>query len=443
MNKIMGFFNQHVKWIYTMAGVCIVCALLLPYGKRLYDQTPHYEWETQQMGSLKSDEPLGAKYLDYYLHDYWKGKVVVASDADSAFARFKNSRANFLFVNSANQEDDSAHLALFINKANIGNRILFTSTEAEYARLLLLNMDEGVRAYFDIHDFLNREDEIRHVNLQLRNGSGKRKQNSIKIWENMITETVSFSLNDTLPDNLYMSFYGELPFGGYTPLISLTDECDVAVRRDIGNGCVTMCFNNFFFTNYAVQNKDLRIGMEHIMENTFDRSLPLVIIYNDDDSNVNMADGTTFMVMLKHPATALFLWLLCAALVLAILVNTRRRRRAETGRKRVQNSSINYIRHLATIYTEETDYSELLRIEKRVLLYRLRKEYYFDMRTRNFSKVSQFAGIVATTRKLNDAHVREVFSTLEELTANGVQVDAKSYRLCLKELDEIVRPPSI
>ena len=123
--------------------------------------------------------------------------------------------------------------------------------------------------------------------------------------------------------------------------------------------------------------------------------------------------------------------------VLAIFVNGRRRRRAETVHEKAQNSSINYIRHLATIYTDETNYNELLRIEKRVLLYRLRKEYYFDMRTRDFTEVSQFAEHIATTKGLRLENIKEVLNTLEELTASGVEVDARSYRLCLGQLSQL------
>ena len=272
------------------------------------------------------------------------------------------------------------------------------------------------------------------------------------VWENMITETICILQEDSLQEDSlqndttqgdivvadeYCDFYGDIPLGFYTPLISFNDKYDVVARRDIGKGYVTLTFNDYlFFTNYAVQNKDLRIGMEHIMECTFDKSLPLIIIYNDYEDE-NDTDGTPFMVLLKHPATALFLWLLCAALALVIIFNTRRRRRPENVNKKVKNSSINFIRHLATIYTDDTDYRELLRIEKRVLLYKLRKEFYFDMRTRNFSEVSQFASILAANRGLNEEHVKEVLSTLEELTASGVQVDAKSYRLCLEQLDTI------
>lgn len=446
MNKSMNFLNRHATWIYIAAGICIVCVLLIPYGKRLYDQIPQYEWDEKQMGSTKSKEPFGAKYLDEYLHDYWKGKLYVEADADSAFAKFGKKKANYLFVNSGYQVADSAHIFQLISMANTGNRVLIADMEYEIARRLLIETWRGESDYFNIQDFLDRENEISRISLYLCEKSNG-KPDSIMVWENMVTETICIlqedSLqNDTTEDGIviadeYCDFYGDLPLGSYTPLISFNDKWDVAARRDIGKGCITLSFNNhLFFTNYAVQNKDLRIGMEHIMECTFDKSLPLIIIYNDYEDE-NDTDGTPFMVLLKHPATALFLWLLCAALAIAIIFNTRRRRRPENVNKKVQNSSINFIRHLATIYTDDTDYRELLRIEKRVLLYKLRKEFYFDMRTRDFSEVSQFASILAANRGLNEERVKEVLSTLEELTASGVQVDAKSYRLCLEQLDTI------
>ena len=446
MNKSMNFLNKHATWIYIAAGICIVCVLLIPYGKRLYDQIPQYEWDEKQMGSTKSKEPFGAKYLDEYLHDYWKGKLYVEADADSAFAKFGKKKANYLFVNSGYQVADSAHIFQLISMANTGNRVLIADMEYEIARRLLIETWRGESDYFNIQDFLDRENEISRISLYLCEKSNG-KPDSIMVWKNMVTETICIlqedSLqNDTTEDGIviadeYCDFYGDLPLGSYTPLISFNDKWDVAARRDIGKGCITLSFNNhLFFTNYAVQNKDLRIGMEHIMECTFDKSLPLIIIYNDYEDE-NDTDGTPFMVLLKHPATALFLWLLCAALALAIIFNTRRRRRPENVNKKVQNSSINFIRHLATIYTDDTDYRELLRIEKRVLLYKLRKEFYFDMRTRDFSEVSQFASILAANRGLNEERVKEVLSTLEDLTASGVQVDARSYRLCLEQLDTI------
>lgn len=448
MSKHMNFLNRHAKWIYVFAGFCIVCVLLVPYGKRLYDQIPKYKWDERQMGSTKSEEPFGAKYLDEYLHEYWKGKLYVETDADSAFAKFGKSRANYLFVNSGYQVDDSAHIVQIISMANAGNRLLFAGKEHEIARHLLIESWNGDSDYdiFNISDFLDKEKKIERIRLQLCDSIVNNKPEFISVWENMVQETIAPLEDDTLQNDsvqydidYYDSYYGDIPYGTYSPLIGFNEKWDVAARRDIGNGCITLSFSRIIlFTNYAVQNKELRIGMEHVMKTTFDRSLPLVIIYDDIEPHNGM-EGTTFMVLLKHPASALFLWLLCAALALALIVNTRRRRRPETVNKKARNSSINFIKHLATIYTDETDYRELLRIEKRVLLYKLRKEYYFDMRTRDFSTVSQFASILAASRGFNEERVKEIFSTLEELTATGVQVDAKSYRLCLEQLDEIYK----
>ena len=225
-------------------------------------------------------------------------------------------------------------------------------------------------------------------------------------------------------------------------MISIDDERDVAARREIGYGCITFISSYAFFSNYGVQNEDLRLGMEHVMKNTFDNSLPLVIVYSNNDEEKEESDiniNMIFEVLLKNPSSALFLWLLFAALILAIFINGRRRRRAEDVKKKTRNSSINFINHLATIYTDDTDYAELLRIEKRVLLYKLRKEYYFDMRTRDFTQISQFAEHIANSKGLNIDHVREVLNTLEELTDFSVQVDATSYRLCINQLEEIGR----
>lgn len=428
--------------IYSVVGICAICLFLVPYGKRIFGQIPDYKWDIRHMGNIKNKEPFGAKYLDEYLHEYWNGKLYVETDVDTALKKYGKMRMNYLIVNAKGEYDDSIHIVRYITKANEGNRMLFAGIKHQIIENLTINLESddaswGRENYFDIYEYLNNPNEMKRINLYLRNKRDADKPYSIKTWKNMATWHMNSALEEDsiLTYTNYYDCYGDIPHGTYTSLIGKNGTKDVAARRDIGKGCITLSCSFTFFTNYAVSDDDLRIGMEHLMEATFDRSLPLAIIYNDgDESSSYTEDGTMFAVLLKHPATALFLWLLCIALVLAIFVNGRRRRRAETVHEKAQNSSINYIRHLATIYTDETNYNELLRIEKRVLLYRLRKEYYFDMRTRDFTEVSQFAEHIATAKGLNAESVREVLTTLEELTANSVEVDAQSYRLCLGQL---------
>lgn len=447
MSSTTSFISRHSTLVYSLAGVCMLCIFLLPYGKRIYDQTPRYEWESGNMGKVKSDEPFGARYLDEYLHEYWKDKVYVTEDVDSAFSKYGKQRANYIFLNSC--KDDSLHIARYISRANTGDRFLIAGTSTGIIESLIIKVrnKEGVWEgnEFNINDFINSPDERRRK-LQLSPYNNKNPK-YIRIWDKMIPWTMQSAVEqDSLlvQDEDYfcnfLSCYGDIGIGTYSSLLTLGNNQDVAARRDIGNGCITFSFSFALFSNYAVQDKDLRIGMEHIMEQTFNKSLPLVIVYSGDDAQPENEEFyiSMYEVLLRNPASALFLWLLTAALILAIVVNGRRRRRAEDVRRKSYNSSISFIQHLATLYSAGTNYTELLCIEKRVLLYRLRKEYYFDMRTRNFTKISQFAEHVANTKGLSREQVAEVLSTLEELTAPGVHVEAESYRLCINQVDEVL-----
>ena len=393
MNKIFTFMTRHTAMIYGGIAVCVVCIFLFPYGKRLYDQFPRYEWEPNHQGNVKNKEAFGAKYLDEYLHETWLGKIYVETEED-ALRKFRNKRANYLFFN--NYDKDSLEIANIISNANKGNRYIFVGTNTDLIENLDINATAGNK-YFDIKEFHYGNHERK--TLIIKNGKGK-NTTSIRLWGEMAYDNFMSSALDQDSIIVHTPFYhcyGNLPKGTYTPLISLTSGYDIAARRNIGKGCITIVYSFAFFTNYAASD-------------------------------------------LSHPCTALFLWLLLLALLLAVFVNGRRRQRAESEHKKSANSSISYIKHLATIYTKDTDYSELLKIEKRVLLYKLRKEYYFDMRTRDYTEVSQFAEHIANTKHLDKEAVKEVLTTLEELTAPGVQVDDKAYRVCLEQIQPLSHP---
>lgn len=431
MNKVLNFMSKHTALVYGVIAVCVICIFLFPYGKRLYNQFPTYKWDIKHMGNIENEEAFGAKYIDEYLHETWHGKIYV-ENAEDALKKYRKKKANFLYINE--YENDSAATANIISRANNGSRFLYATTDDYFIENLNIYALEESPS-FDIKDFLRNPREQKRETLYLRNGA---KSSTIKMWNTMIGYEMSAADTIRSKSDLHYDCYNGIPRGTYTSLISRKSGYDIAARRDIGKGCITLVYSFAFFTNYAASDEDMRKGMEHVMNATFDKRLPLVIVYREEtDYAKGMNGGSLFYVLLDHPCTALFLWLLIIALILAIFINGRRRRRAETENRKETNSSISYIRHLATIYTKDTDYSELLRIEKRVLLYKLRKEYYFDMRTRDYTEASQFAEHIANSKHLDKESVKEVLTTLEELTANGVQVDDKAYRVCLEQLDKI------
>ena len=428
MNKSTGFLSRNATLVYSVVIICVLCLICLPYGRRIINQIPEYEWDTRNIGEQDSKDPFGAKYLDEYLHEQWNGKVYVMNNADSILHKYRNKRINILFLN---KRIESQYITPYADKANAGSHLLFVGSSSYNFVLKFFGQPDYSEYFhdFDIKDFLHHPTARKHKKLKLLGGKYSNNPTYIRMWDNMVDD--AFILQEDSADTNTKEFTA-----GITPLIEICDqESHMAVKKDIGKGCITCVSNEILFTNYALQDEDLRIGIEHVIDNTFDKSLPLVIAYDVREREEKAESTSAFMVLLERPATALFLWLMVAAFLLAIFINGRRRRRVEQIRKKSQNSSIDYIKHLATIYTNSIDYSELLTIEKRVMLYKFRKEYYFDTRTRNFSSISQFAEHVAAAKHLDVEKVRSILKTLEELSNATGSVDAKSYRLCLEQLN--------
>ena len=132
--------TRHTAMIYGGIAVCVVCIFLFPYGKRLYDQFPRYEWEPNHQGNVKNKEAFGAKYLDEYLHETWLGKIYVETEED-ALRKFRNKRANYLFFN--NYDKDSLEIANIISNANKGNRYIFVGTNTDLIENLDINATAG------------------------------------------------------------------------------------------------------------------------------------------------------------------------------------------------------------------------------------------------------------------------------------------------------------
>ena len=250
--------TRHTAMIYGGIAVCVVCIFLFPYGKRLYDQFPRYEWEPNHQGNVKNKEDFGAKYLDEYLHETWLGKIYVETEED-ALRKFRNKRANYLFFN--NYDKDSLEIANIISNANKGNRYIFVGTNTDLIENLDINATAGNK-YFDIKEFHYGNHERK--TLIIKNGKGK-STTSIRLWGEMAYDNFMSSALDQDSIIVHTPFYhcyGNLPKGTYTPLISLTSGYDIAARRNIGNGCITIVYSFAFFTNYAASDDDMRKGME-------------------------------------------------------------------------------------------------------------------------------------------------------------------------------------
>lgn len=445
-DRILQFLDVHRRQIYIFISVCVLCVVLIPYGKRLYNQRKEYEWSKYKFGNNTSKDPFGAYYFNEYLKENWSAGVIIEEcNFEDAYKKHRKKTCNYLSMNDVeyldNWDEDNADVIFSMIRS--GNRIIVANQEDYLCNAL--GVYEMSYNYFDVDKFTSKEPGVERCSVYLLNGKHNRNDvGYFEIWDVMLDQAYRDDMSAMRNEHQYSYYYKDDNYGKLVPLMRDQHDKLIAFRRDIGSGRITMVGSQAILCNYGVQYHGTRLALEHLLDCTFDRSKPLVVVYDGQDGTLQDDVPTNrkesmYYILLENPSSRMFLWLLAAGLVLAVLVNSRRRQRAKAELERSRNSSIVYTRHLASLYSKDTDYSDLLKIEHRVLLYRLRKEYLFDMRTKDFTHISQFAELVANSHKLNADDVRKVLLKLESLTTDSIVVSQKDYLACIKSLDGIFK----
>lgn len=459
MIRILQYLYQRRRSLYIIAAVCAVYVALIPYGIRIYNQRVEFDWDFNKTGNINSEEPFGAFYFKQYLEDKWRKPVYVEYDGlHDINKKYGKSKCNYIIFRTLSYYSYSGkdEMDECFDMVYDGNRIIMGKIDNDL--LSALYIDYSHTTDFSIPDFSNKGYSPARHPVYLING--KKKHDGVKYFE-MWADLLNFSLsahrwqrlgneddNEEYDESTsYEYYYRKRDKGSMTPLMQDSDNDTYAIRRNLGRGSITVLGSYAFLSNYGVQTENNRIAVDYLLRECFDSSKPIVIVCNnldrkDSELNDNEEYGNNnsmYSVLLNNPSSRIFLWLLLVALLLAVFVNSRRRQRAKNELEKPRNSSIVYAKHLATLYNNKTDYVDLLKIEQRVLLYRLRKDYRFDIRTKDFTHISQFASLVANSHKLNADDVRKVLLRLESLTTDSIVVSQKDHLACIKSLDGIFK----
>lgn len=445
-DRMLQFLDVHRRHVYIFISVCVLCVVLIPYGKRLYNQRKEYDWSQYEFGNNTSKDPFGAYYFNEYLKENWSAGVIIEEcNFEDAYKKHHKKTCNYLSLNSVRYYDnwDEDNADVIFSMIRSGNRIIVANQEDFLCKALgVYDMSYN---YFDVDKFTGKEPGVERCSVYLLNRKHNRNDVSyFEIWDVMLNNAFQDDMSAMRNEHQYSYYYKDDNYGKLMPLMRDQHDKLIAFRRDIGSGRITMVGSQAIFSNYGVQYHGTRMGLEHLLDCTFDRSKPLVVVYDGQDGTLQDDVPTNekesmYYILLENPSSRMFLWLLAAGLILAVLVNSRRRQRAKTELERSRNSSIVYTRHLASLYSKDTDYSDLLKIEHRVLLYRLRKEYLFDMRTKDFTHISQFASLVAKTHNIDVNEVLEVLKGLETLAEDSTHVSYNEYITCIRNIDNIFK----
>lgn len=443
MKGIVKFMHRYQRLVFVVSAVFIIAIIGYPLVMKQLDRRVKYDWyEYTNYGEPLSKEPFGQYYLDEYLRKAWKGKFEVDSTFLGAMKKHSGKRCNYLVFDcemESYQMEDS--LNLFLGKVRNGNNFIFANHKVE-SLSLLLGVDDYWSSSFQVSDFNKENTELQKKTIGSPKASGRGLTDTCRVWTNMMNSHMIYN-----PDSIVLPYYAEgwkyrAPKG--TVKRNVVDGNDFCYVMTVNLGKGKALFNGSlaFFTNYAMSEPRLWKLNEKVINETFDKSLPLVVVYSQYGNEYNSSfsgEDLLFSALLKNPSTALALYILLAMLLLWVLVNSRRKRRAETEMEREHNSSVSYVEHLATLYTINSDYKELLELEQRKLLYRLRKEFRFDIQTSDFTLPSDYSAILAKSKGYDEMKVKEALLQLEALTGGEGSVNRDSYTKCMKLLIEALR----
>lgn len=430
IQRLYLIINDYRKWFLGIAGIAVARMIGMPLIKTLYDGRIDYDWENkyEQIGNIESDEPYGAKYYLEHIKEIWKDSVILADEKSDYFKTYRNKRCNFLIFNF--RGDLNSDFYAILDVLGKGNNIIFCnfSYTYEFSNILSLDYQHNETFYISSFKSVNKPDKA-----TLTYYGNKTEQ--FDIWQSMLEVNYFEAGNDTIE---YGKYGGK---GKLENLISTERNEYFAVRRHIGKGKALVNGVPLLYANYVLSVPELTSLSDDMLLNTFDRKLPLVVVCENDRDKGDAESGAKtnmFYVLFSHPATKVALYCLLAMMLFAIFVNSRRRRCPQKELNVQENSSLNYVRHLATLYSAKTDYKELLEIEQRKIMYNLRKEYRFDISTHGFTRPSEFAEKVAKSKNLDAAPIHEALETLESLVSGSATVSRNSYITCLQMLSETV-----
>lgn len=192
-----------------------------------------------------------------------------------------------------------------------------------------------------------------------------------------------------------------------------------------GGGSLTFLAGSAMFTNYGFSSPAWRKLSAPILAPLDDRKVTFVNVGPDDDDRAATDEAfpgfggeSALLFFLKHPPLRLFVWLLFAMGLAAVIFNSRRRFRAVRDRSQPENSSLAFVRQVGTLFGRRTDYTSLAQIEARLLLDALRREFRLELSADSDGSLVDFAPHIAKRTGMDDEQTyrtEQLLTTLDEL----------------------------
>ncbi len=160
------------------------------------------------------------------------------------------------------------------------------------------------------------------------------------------------------------------------------DMLSIAHAYHVGKGKIYIVSVPYLFSNFAVMDADMRSLSLRLMNELAER--PVVHVHKRDMEEELADDGLPILTYVKKQPPLLFAWRLAlVGALLALLVNSRRRRRAIPVKREEPNTTVSFLRQLARLYRKRSDHSSLVHKHYRNFADRLQRHHRLDVQDKS------------------------------------------------------------
>lgn len=390
------------RWLWT----AVVLVLAAVVGYVLLKPRDHYSWEFNPEAPV-SDEPFSTAVLDRVLSaSLPKGYRVqpdVAAVIDSLHRC--HGRAHLIVQDWGGKEGELTDSTLYAlaEMARRGDRLILCSPEFSNDAVYFFGITQRYTP-FTLDRFRSHHTfAMREMYYTLPIAEGEPAPAPMLVHPDMQSGRFNDFNDDFISPNRYRVLPDSIPvpkrlfenrlsdepypqvmdFGVSCIRVAVVgcEEQTLALRYEFpSGGSILLLGTPIVLTNYAAVDPEWRRLLAHLIAPLADR--PVVRIpypTKDADSGTRDETGSVLNFFLERPPLQLLVWLLALMGILAVVVNGRRRYRSTVHHPLPHNSSLLFLRQVATLYDRRTDYGGLLRNEVRMLLHVLRREFRFDL----------------------------------------------------------------
>lgn len=345
-------------WLFTLG----VMAFLVVVFAVMQTGTHKFNWDTTY--DPNSCEPFGTVLLDSFFSETLPGGYEMRKTDIMTLAADTAHVHHLLFLPNDVEYISYSEFDELLDIVHRGSTVMIVDGGFDvWSDTLQYKVDWSETSYFNFKTFM-RQLSINGkplLDTLVWKGQGAYPQDTAMVWSVLSAQTFFFAPTSDCE---------------MSPLICTESGRSSAVAIPFGKGKVVLVTNSLMFTNFGVLDSPSRKLVLRLM-NEFGKNHVMRVCHNDELDRQGM-----FNVIRRHPPLRTAWRIALVGVVLALIVNARRRQRAIPLLKKSRNVTLDFIRQHASLFRSHTDHASLVQRKYRAFAALLRRKWQVDVEDR-------------------------------------------------------------